>query len=145
MPDDQEFVKVGLGVIIENDQGQILIGKRIGDIAPYYSIPGGHVEPGETFEQTAVREIAEEVGLELLNPVVIAITNNLQTYQENGKHYISIIVHCTEFNGEPQNNEPHKCEGWSWVDPQELPEPHFDASKLGVKCYLDKCFYTKDL
>ena len=37
--------------------------------------------------------------------------------------------------------EPEKCDEWRWVDPRELPEPHFDASRLGVECYLKKSFY----
>ncbi|MDN6109542.1 MAG: NUDIX domain-containing protein, partial [Enterobacterales bacterium] len=46
-------VKVGVGVIIANPQGQILLGKRCGSHAPFWSIPGGHLEEGETFEQAA--------------------------------------------------------------------------------------------
>jgi hypothetical protein len=37
--------------------------------------------------------------------------------------------------------EPEKCESWIWVDPQNLPQPHFDASTLGVTCYLKGSFY----
>ena len=48
--------KVGLGVIIVNKDGNILIGKRKGSHAQKYSIPGGHLEIGETFEQGTIRE-----------------------------------------------------------------------------------------
>ena len=36
--------KVGLGVIIINDKGKVLIGKRVGAHAQKYSIPGGHLD-----------------------------------------------------------------------------------------------------
>ena len=45
--------KVGVGVIIVNDAGKILVGKRKGSFAEFYSIPGGHLEMGETFEEAA--------------------------------------------------------------------------------------------
>lgn len=43
--------KIGVGVIIQNSDDKILIGKRKGSHAPLFSIPGGHLENGETFEE----------------------------------------------------------------------------------------------
>jgi mutator protein MutT len=135
--------KVGIGVIVMNQDKKVLIGKRIGSHASYYSIPGGHLEAGETFEDCAVREVKEETNLDAKNPKVIAVTNNLETYQKEGLHYISIILLVTKFSGELKVNEPDKCEGWQWADPQNLPMPHFDASHRGITCYLEKIFYKK--
>ncbi|MGF1690677.1 nucleotide triphosphate diphosphatase NUDT15 [Photobacterium kagoshimensis] len=136
-----ENPKVGIGVILVNEQGQVLIGKRKNSHSPYYSIPGGHLEIGETFEQCAVREMLEETGVQILNPQVIAVTNNLKTYQESGLHYISIALLATEYTGTPQLKEPEKCDGWLWVDPKMLPQPHFDASEQSIACYLDNIVY----
>lgn len=133
--------RVGLGIIIVNKDGNILIGKRKGSHAQKYSIPGGHLDMGETFEQGAIREIKEETDLDILEPKVIAITNNLETYKEEGKHYISVVLLVTKYSGELKNMEPEKCEEWNWINPKELPQPHFDASTLGVKCYLNESFY----
>ncbi len=141
--ENKEFVKVGVGVIIRNKEGKILIGKRKGSYASKYSIPGGSVGPGETFENTAVREIKEELNLDIHDPRVVAITNNLETYREEGIHYISVILLADDFSGKPEIMEPDKCEEWLWCDPYNLPEPHFDASKRGVDCYLKKILYHK--
>lgn len=135
------MVRVGLGVIIVNQEGKILIKKRIGSHAPFYSIPGGHLEEGETFESGAVREIEEETGLIIKNPKVIAITNNLRTFEECGKHYVSIGLLATDYEGQLENREPEKCEELIWVDPENLPQPHFDASAMCVACYLKNVFY----
>ena len=60
---ETKYPRVGLGIIIVNKDGDILIGKRKGRHAQKFSIPGGHLEMGETFEQGAIREIKEEKGV----------------------------------------------------------------------------------
>lgn len=127
---------LGVGVIIEKD-GLILVGRRIGSHGPGFSIPGGKIDLGERFEQAAVREVAEEVGVEIAPPRVLAVINDLATWRAEGVHFASVVVHAPWLAGEPQNLEPHKCEGWAWVDPKALPQPHFRASELAVRCFLD--------
>ncbi|SPZ44287.1 Phosphatase nudJ [Plesiomonas shigelloides] len=128
---------VGVGVILQRADGKILVGKRSSKHAPYWSIPGGHLEAGESFAECAIREVAEETGLVISNPQVIALTNNLETFQQEGKHTVSVCL-LAHTEGEPQNLEPHKCEGWRWVEPTALPEPHFEASRLSIYCWLNK-------
>jgi len=139
---NEKLPRVGIGVIIQKED-KILIGKRIGSHAPKYSIPGGHLELGESFETAASREIKEETDLTIIDPEVVSVTNNLETFSDEGLHYISIILFTDKFSGELKNMEPEKCEKWLWVDPTDLPEPHFDASRRGVECYLKKTFYKK--
>lgn len=135
-----EVVRVGIGVIIQHE-GKVLVGKRINSHAPFWSIPGGKLELGETFEQCAIREIQEETNLLITDPKVIAITNNLETHRLFGKHYVSVIMVATSFSGELKRMEPEKCAEWCWVDPENLPQPHFDASFDGIACYLKNIFY----
>lgn len=59
----------GCSIIFVNDQNQVLLFQR-DDIPtiPYpgmWDVPGGHVEKGETPEECIVREMKEEIGLEL--------------------------------------------------------------------------------
>jgi ADP-ribose pyrophosphatase YjhB (NUDIX family) len=143
MSQEPNHPRVGIGVIIVNDEGKILIGKRQGSHVPYYSIPGGHLDLGETFEAATIRETKEETNLDISNPKIIAVTNNLETYRESGKHYISIAVLAKNFSGELKIMEPDKCEGWQWADPQNIPLPQFDASRQAVECYLAGEFYKK--
>lgn len=135
-----EHALVGLGVIIVNKDGRILAGKRKGFV-PKFSIPGGSLEPGETFEEGAIREVKEEAGLDIRNPKVICVTNNLETFREIGKHFISIVLLVDDYSGELQVMEPDKCESWDWYDPKDLPTPHFDASRMGIDRYLEGTFY----
>ncbi|HJO94453.1 MAG TPA: NUDIX hydrolase [Victivallales bacterium] len=139
-----ERPKLGIGVIIVNSDNKILIGKRKGSHAQYYSIPGGHLELGETFEEAAIKEIKEETSLKLINPKVISVINDLETYRSEGKHYISICMLATEYRGTPKVMEPDKCEGWQWCDPNKLPTPHFEASRQTIQCYLQNKFYLSN-
>jgi ADP-ribose pyrophosphatase YjhB (NUDIX family) len=141
MQDKSNHPRVGLGIIIENSEGKILIGKRKNIHAPYYSIPGGHLELGETFEAGAIRETKEETNLDIIDPKVICITNNLETYRREGLHYISIVLLAKDYSGELKIMEPGKYGEFSWVEPHNLPLPHFDASRMSVECYLEKKFY----
>jgi len=52
--------------------GKVLLIKRAHD--PYkglWTLPGGRLEPGETIEQCAIREVAEEIGVTIRNPRLV--------------------------------------------------------------------------
>ncbi|MBU2220688.1 NUDIX domain-containing protein, partial [Patescibacteria group bacterium] len=84
---EHERPKVGIGVLIIRD-GKILLGKRIASHgADTYQIPGGHLEFGETFEETAKREAYEEVGLTDLKVIGLVSVVNDRVYD---KHFVSI-------------------------------------------------------
>lgn len=51
--------------------------------------PGGHLEYGESFAETAARESLEETGLEIGNIKFLTATNDI--FGE-GKHYVTIFV-----------------------------------------------------
>ena len=65
--------------IIEFPQDMILLIKR--DTVPfkgYWALPGGRAEPGETVEQTIVREVKEETGLD------VTVVRKIGEYHEQG-------------------------------------------------------------
>ncbi|MFA5742809.1 MAG: NUDIX domain-containing protein [Candidatus Paceibacterota bacterium] len=136
MPEKTNNVLVGLGIIILRKDGKVLIGKRNGEFVPEYSIPGGSLEVGETFEEGAVREVMEETGMAIKSPKVINISNNLETYKKTGKHYISINLLTVDFIGEPKVIEKDKCAEYLWCDPKKVPEPHFEASRKALDLYF---------
>ena len=53
----------GSSVVLLNDHNEVLLVLR--EDARIWALPAGHVEPGETYEQTAVREAREETGYEI--------------------------------------------------------------------------------
>jgi len=50
-----------VGIVLFNDEGKVFVGERI-DTPGAWQMPQGGVDPGETTEETAIRELAEEVG-----------------------------------------------------------------------------------
>jgi 8-oxo-dGTP diphosphatase len=122
---------VGVGVIIKRE-GKILLQKRIGAHGSgTWALPGGHLEHGETPEQTAIREAQEEVNLIVNNPKVVGITNDIMPAEE--KHYITIFVEAESAAGTPAINEPHRITELRWCTLHELPEPLFIPFKNFVE------------
>jgi mutator protein MutT len=91
---------VGVGaVIIQN--GKILLEKRKNEPGRgKWSIPGGLVELGESVSQTVVREVAEETGLEVCEPELIDVVDNV-VRDENGevKYHFVIIDFFVKLKG----------------------------------------------
>ncbi|MGD9797072.1 MAG: NUDIX hydrolase [Acidimicrobiia bacterium] len=55
---------VCIGAVAVDDDRLLLVRRRPEPGAGRWSIPGGHVEPGETLAEAVVRELLEETGLE---------------------------------------------------------------------------------
>jgi 8-oxo-dGTP diphosphatase len=122
---------IGVGVIIKKE-GKILLLKRKGAHgAGTWSLPGGHMEYGETPEQTAVREAKEETSLEVSNPKVIGITNDFMP--DEGKHYFTIFVEADFLGGTAANAEPDSASDMGWFSKESLPSPLF----IPLKNFLD--------
>lgn len=133
--DVNQQVRVGVGVILMRDN-KILLGKRKGSHGEgTYSVPGGHLEFGETVGACAKREVYEETGIVLTDPLFQGgFTNDI--FPEEGKHYATLFVVSKSSVGVAHNLEPEKCEGWYWYDLDELPSPLF----LPLQNYMDKIF-----
>jgi 8-oxo-dGTP diphosphatase len=116
-------VRVGIAVFVFRG-GRFLMGRRRGAHgAGTWSVPGGHLEFGESFEDTAVREVAEETGVQITNVRFGAVTNDVFT--DEGRHYVTVWMLSDHAAGEPAILEPDKCVGLAWHDFDDLPEPLF--------------------
>lgn len=72
--------------------------------------------------ECGARETLEETGLTLRDMAYCGVVNTIMT--DEGLHYIDLFVRGEvdpSHSREPQNMEPHKCEGWQWFDWDNLP------------------------
>lgn len=116
-------VRVGVAVFIFKD-GSFLMQQRTGAHgAGSWSVPGGHLEFGESFEDTAKREVAEETGLEITNIRFGAITNDYFVAED--KHYVTVWMMSDWLSGTPKIMEPDKCISQKWRTFETLPSPLF--------------------
>lgn len=118
-----ESPKVGVAVIIKRER-KVLLGKRIGSHgANTWAFPGGHLEFNEEPEDTATREVDEEVGVTITNIKRGPFTNDL--FKEENKHYVTLFVTADWESGEAKVKEPDRAEKWDWFAWDEFPEPLF--------------------
>lgn len=96
------LVMTACGVLIENPNGELLLQRR--KDSGLLGLPGGAMEPGETFEEAARREVREETGLlvgELKLVGIYSGPDQILTYP-NGDVccYTGIVFYTTQFMGE---------------------------------------------
>ena len=118
-----ERPQIGVGVFIIRD-GKILVGHRIGSHgSDTWSLPGGHLEFGETVTDCAKREVLEETGIQIAHVEHVDFTDDI--YQAGDRHYVTLFVRAVWVNGEAERREPDRCAEWRWVEWPHIPEPHF--------------------
>ena len=115
---NNKIIKVGVSLLLHNDKypNCILLGERkgshgAGTLAP----PGGHMEFGEHYFTTAIRELKEETNLDIVenNIKFLTITNDII----DDRHYITIFLSvCIENVDNLKLCEPDKCVSWNWID-----------------------------
>jgi len=118
---NQQLLEVSAGLIFHN--GKLLITQRHADahLGGLWEFPGGKREADETFEQCLVRELREELGVEVsVGELVEELTH---TYPEKTVHLKFFICHLA--SGEPK---PLDCAAVQWVNKNELTEYQFPAA-----------------
>lgn len=139
----KKYPKVGVGVMIKNDNDQVLLGLRQGSHgAGEWSFPGGHLEMGETIFETAERETKEETGLEISEFELISVADEMRYLVSDGKHYLNIGVIGKYRGGEPMVMEPDKCQGWQWFDLNNLPKNLFEGTELMINNFQKGVIYS---
>ena len=100
----------------------------------YYDIPGGKIEDGETAEQTAIREMKEETGIDIKN---LEIKGKMVIEYPNRIFDFDVFV-CNEYIGEPKEFEENTSE---WININELLQKEKILSNIMI---LDR-FFIKGL
>ena len=80
-----------------------------------YTLPGGHLEPGESVMDAVIREMKEETGLTIQNPKLCGI----KQFPTDEGRYLVFLFKTTEFTGELLSSKEGKME---WVQRSALHE-----------------------
>ena len=89
-------------------EDMILLQNRVKKDWKGYTLPGGHIEPGESFVDAVTREMKEETGLDIYNPKLCGI----KQFPIDGGRYMVLLYKTDEFEGELVSSEEGQME---WV------------------------------
>ena len=110
--DRTERVELAVLCLIK-DGDRVLLQNRVKKDWQGYTLPGGHVEPGESFVNAVVREMKEETGLTIEKPKLVGI----KQFPIDGGRYIVLLFEATQFTGEVVSSEEGEM---TWIDRAEL-------------------------
>lgn len=132
-----DYIGVGVGAIIVNDQGQLFLAQR-GPLAKnergLWEFPGGSVEFGETLAEALRREIREEYGMEIEVGALLDVVDHILPAE--GQHWVSPTYICRAQSGEPRILEPGKCTGVGWFSLNDIPLELTIISRHNLEHYI---------
>lgn len=100
----EQAIFTNLCMVYDHD-GNILVQDRLDPNWPGLCFPGGHVEPGESFVESVIREVWEETGLTIENPKLCG-TKQFQT--RKGERYVVFFYKTDRFSGELKSSDEGK-------------------------------------
>ena len=116
MSDARPLVLVA-AVALLDPEGRVLIAQRPEGkaMAGLWEFPGGKIEAGESPEDALVRELREELGLDVKPPCLAPFTFASHTY--DGFHLLMPLYVCRRWDGIPQ---PLHHVALKWLRPRDL-------------------------
>jgi 8-oxo-dGTP pyrophosphatase MutT (NUDIX family) len=120
------------GVVVKGDGVLVLLRPSRDEVR----LPKGHVEPGESYEQAAIREVFEETGYSAL-AVVTDLGEQIVEFDHEGRHYVRTERYFLMELRNPEDGPSSKGEAefqpiWlTW--PEALEKITFDAERCWLK------------
>ncbi len=128
----------GVAIMVQHErEDRFLVCKRIGcrDMNGLLQFPGGSIEPGETAEEAAFRELWEETGSSVFKTCKPKLLSTV-VFWNQGNTFVTSMFHVRlSFRLTAFNMEPDKHGDWQWLTSAEIiSQPHISI----VKLYLEK-------
>lgn len=115
--------RIGVGAVIWNERGEVLLVWRNRQPEQHtWSIPGGKVDAYESLEAAVIREIKEEVNLDIAIDRLLCTAETIQPQQQ--EHWISVLYSTKVIGGHARNLEEGGAIGEiGWFPLIDLPSP----------------------
>ena len=114
---DHKNFKIVVSIALINDFNEILLSKRPKNkhLGGFWEFPGGKVETNEVPEQALIREIKEELNIDIKNNCIAPLSFSEFEYKEF--HLLLLLYVCRKWLGEPKSMENNEL---MWVKPNML-------------------------
>lgn len=106
----------------------------------FYGLPSGKVDIGESFSVAAVREGAEEVGVEI-DSQDLKFTHVMHRHDESD--WVDVYFEVKKWEGEPYNAEPHVHSKIEWLDINKLPDNVILPVKIALEAIKKNEVYSE--
>lgn len=83
--------------MVYDDKGNVVVQDKVDDEWGGLTFPGGHIEKGESFVDSVIREVFEETGLTIESP---RICGTKDWMRKDGSRYVVIFYKTNKFSGE---------------------------------------------
>ena len=122
---------ISVGIILVNKNNEVLFQKRCntGYMDGKYALVAGHLEPNESMQSGVIREIKEEIGIELEKEKVSFVC---LVRRGNDNEYINTYFKYENFDGDVVNMEPDKCSELKWFNINDLPSNIIPNDKRAI-------------
>lgn len=126
--------------------GKILIARRCntGYQDGNYQIPAGHIDAGELPKEALVREVKEEIGVDILPVNVKFVHTSFRPKHDQTGDRVDYFFEVTEWEGKVTNCEPKKCDDLQWVKPSDLPSNFTPHVRVAIEC-IERGEYFSEL
>lgn len=101
------------GVMIKNGERYLLVQEKLEKAYGQWNWPAGHVDPGETVEQAAIREVKEEVGLD------VVLGRKLGEWYNGEAERTRILFLAESYSGDVVIR-PSEILGAAWLDKSQI-------------------------
>ena len=114
---DHRNLKIVVSIALVNEFNEILLSKRPKNkhLGGYWEFPGGKIEANEAPEQALIREIKEELNIDINNKCIAPLSFSEFDYKEF--QLLLLLYICRRWEGEPMSMENNELK---WVKPNML-------------------------
>ncbi len=132
-----DYIGVGVGAVIVDEQGRLFLARR-GPQAKnergLWEFPGGSVEFGERLAEALQREMREEYGIEIEVGELLDVADHI--LPDEGQHWVSPSYICKIKSGQPAIREATKCAEIGWFAPDQVPPDLTQITRTNLAHYL---------